>query len=162
MKTLCQTATPALRRALVPAALCALLAGATEAQAATLVVDRDRAQCANARFTSIQAAVDAARPKDQIRVCPDRYSERVVIDKPLTVKGDAGAVQAVDCFQATASQPGARDRARQAILDPAGDGFTIALELTADRVIVAVWSSRARPSESTPAIGSPAIASTTT
>ena len=137
MKTLWPTATTALRRALLPGAMCALLAGATEAPAATLVVDRDRAQCANARFTSIQAAVDAARRNDQVRVCPDLYPERVVIDKPLTLMGEIGAVEAVDCFGATASQPGARDRARQAILDPPGDGFAIALKLTADRVTVA-------------------------
>jgi hypothetical protein len=69
--------------------------------AATLVVDRDGIECANADFTSIQAAVDAAQPGDLIRVWPDVYTETVVVDKALTLKGDPDAVAAIDCLQPT-------------------------------------------------------------
>lgn len=69
----------------VSAALSVAPAAAAEPTGATLVVDRDRAQCASAGFTSIQAAVDAAQPGDLIRVCPDHYPESVVIDKALTI-----------------------------------------------------------------------------
>jgi len=114
----------------------ALAAGASPAQAATLVVDRDKAQCAQAPYTSIQQAVDAAQPGDLIRVCPDHYSESVVINKPLTLKGDPDAVEAIDCFQSTPSQLGDLDPTQQAVVDPADDGFSIALKLNANDVVV--------------------------
>src|SRR6266850_6361261 len=44
-----------------------------------LIVDDDGADCPNAAFTSIQAAVDAAGPGDQIKVCPGTYQEQVRI-----------------------------------------------------------------------------------
>jgi hypothetical protein len=43
------------------------------------IVDDDRAQCPNAAFTSIQAAVVASGPGDLIRVCPGLYLEQVDI-----------------------------------------------------------------------------------
>src|SRR5262245_36328491 len=84
-----------------------------------LVVDRDRAQCADAGFTSIQSAVDAARPGDQIVVCPDRYNESVVINKRLTITGDPDAIAAIDCFQTSPSQLGDLDPSRYVSVDPA-------------------------------------------
>jgi hypothetical protein len=45
------------------------------------IVDDDHAQCPNAQFSSIQAAVDAASPGDQIKVCPGMYREQVRITK---------------------------------------------------------------------------------
>ena len=44
-----------------------------------LIVDDDAADCPDAAFTSIQAAVDAAGPGDQIKVCPGTYQEQVRI-----------------------------------------------------------------------------------
>jgi hypothetical protein len=52
-----------------------------------LLVDNDHAQCPNAQFTSIQAAVNAAPPGATINVCPGTYPETVRIAKPLTVRG---------------------------------------------------------------------------
>jgi parallel beta-helix repeat protein len=49
----------------------------------TLVVDKDRVQCPDADFQSIQAAVTAAQPGTTIDVCPDIYNEAVKIT-PLT------------------------------------------------------------------------------
>jgi Right handed beta helix region len=100
---------------------------------ATLVVDRDGVECANAEFSSIQPAVDAAQPGDLIRVCPDLYSETVVVDKPLTLKADPDAVAAIDCFQPTL---GELPVDQQAIVDPSGEGFSIAFKLQADDVVL--------------------------
>jgi parallel beta-helix repeat protein len=43
------------------------------------VVDDDHAQCPDAQYTSIQAAVDDAGPGDRIKVCPGTYQEQVTI-----------------------------------------------------------------------------------
>jgi Right handed beta helix region len=57
-----------------------------------LVVDNSghRKSCLGTRhpFLAIQAAVDAARPRDTIRVCPGLYRENVVVQTPrLTIEG---------------------------------------------------------------------------
>jgi len=59
---------------------------------ATILVDDDKVQCPNAAFTSIQAAVNAANPGDTIRVCAGTYVEQLTIDKPLSIRGDNGAI----------------------------------------------------------------------
>jgi nitrous oxidase accessory protein NosD len=118
-------------------AACALAFAAADGAAsepATLVVDRDGVQCGNAGYASIQAAVDAAQPGDLIRVCPDLYTESVVVDKPLTLKADPDAVEAIDCLQPTLGDLPAD---QQAIVDPAGAGFSIAFKLEADDVELA-------------------------
>jgi hypothetical protein len=62
------------------------LAGATAAFAGDgpnmFIVDDDGAQCPNAAYTTIQAAVTAAGTDDQIKVCPGLYSEQVRISGP--------------------------------------------------------------------------------
>jgi len=91
----------------VTAAVLAALAPSS-AFASTWTVDDDKADCPNARFTSIQAAVDQAAPWDTVVVCPGLYLEQstptsgnntpsaagskngLTITKPLTLKG-AGA-----------------------------------------------------------------------
>src|SRR5258706_7576621 len=45
------------------------------------------AQVNSTHFTSIQAAVDAAKPGDTVKVLPGLYNEAVVVDKRLTVTG---------------------------------------------------------------------------
>src|SRR5215217_2976904 len=131
-----QRGVPILKAAVLGAiAACTLAFSAADGAAkgrATLVVDRDGAQCANAEFTSIQAAVDAARPGDLIRVCPDLYTETVVVDKPLTLRGHVGAVEAVDCFADEVEV----DPTWQAIVDPPAGAFSIALKLEADDVVL--------------------------
>ena len=124
---------------LTPLAPVSAAAGSAPASAppSTWVVDRDGAECSKADFTSIQAAVDAARPRDVIRVCPDLYAESLIVDKPLTLIGEPDEVEAVDCFNPTVAQPGDADPTRHAIVDPAGDGFTVALRLAADDIVLA-------------------------
>lgn len=61
----------------------------------TLVVDNDLADCPEADFTSIQAAVTAAEPGSQILVCAGTYHESVTISKNdlrLLAKGEPGDV----------------------------------------------------------------------
>src|SRR3954454_8127118 len=80
----------------------------SSAFASTWTVDDNKADCPNARFNSIQAAVDQAAPWDTVVVCPGLYLEQstpssgnnspsqagsrngLTITKPLTIKG-AGA-----------------------------------------------------------------------
>ena len=99
---------------------------------ATLVVDDDRAQCAQAGFTSIQAAVHAAPAGSLVRVCPGRYPESVTITKPLTLKGQPDAVEAIDCFESTLPPV---DAAQNALIEPPG-GAAATVELAASGVDV--------------------------
>jgi hypothetical protein len=63
-----------------------------------VVVDDDHAQCHNAQYTSIQAAVNAAGPGIRIEVCAGTYAEEVLIataaknDLRLHARGRRGAV----------------------------------------------------------------------
>jgi hypothetical protein len=77
-------------------------AGATSVAATvppqSYVVDDDRRQCPEATFNTITSAVDAAPPASLIQVCPGTYRESVTVRKPLTVRGDTRAVDAIDCL----------------------------------------------------------------
>ena len=94
----------ALRTACVLGALPALAPAA--ATASTWTVDDDKAQCPNAGFASVQAAVDQAAPNDTVIVCDGLYEEvgtlppssanspvqagatvALAISKPLKLKG---------------------------------------------------------------------------
>ena len=57
------------------------------------MVDDDRAQCPNAQFTSINAALSAASPGDTIQVAAGIYQEHVIVGKSVTILGaQAGVV----------------------------------------------------------------------
>ncbi len=53
----------------------------------THLVDDDKAECPSAGFSTIQSAIDAAGPRDVIKVCPGIYDEQLKIAKPLTIEG---------------------------------------------------------------------------
>ncbi len=55
-----------------------------------ILVDDNKVQCPTAAFTTIQAAVNAAKPGDVIRVCAGTYHEQVVIEKSLSLEADNG------------------------------------------------------------------------
>jgi nitrous oxidase accessory protein NosD len=57
-----------------------------------LIVDDDKVECPNASFTTIQSAVDAASPSDEIHICKGTYVEQVVIRKALDIDADNGAI----------------------------------------------------------------------
>jgi len=57
-----------------------------------LLVDDDKVQCPTATFTSVQDAINAAKPGNLIRVCPGAYREQLSIDKSLSIEGDNGAI----------------------------------------------------------------------
>src|SRR6266511_593795 len=125
-----------IRAIALVAAFAVLASGAGGAAAAapqTLVVDDDRGQCAGAGFTSIQSAVDAAQAGDLIRVCPGLYAESVTTDKPLTLKADPDAIEALDCFQST---PPELATSQYAIVDPTGDAFSTAFTLRAHGIVL--------------------------
>jgi hypothetical protein len=75
-----------------------VLCFAQSAFASTVTVDDDHAECPAAGFTSVQAAVDAAKSGDTVIICPGKYAEgtgavgtnALTINKSLTLKG-AGA-----------------------------------------------------------------------
>ena len=103
----------------------------------TLVVDDDGAQCGPHAYSSIQAAVDAAHRGDRVRVCPGRYAERVVVNKPLTLIGQPAAVAALDCFSEQTSEPDDLDGTVVPVLEPPDAEETPVLRLTEDRIEVA-------------------------
>ena len=67
------------------------------------MVDDDKVECPNAGFTTIQSAVDAASPGDEIHVCKGTYVEQVAIRKPLEIRADNGAVLMPSSMQANAA-----------------------------------------------------------
>jgi pectin methylesterase-like acyl-CoA thioesterase len=53
----------------------------------TLTVGQSGANCPNAQYTTIGAAVSAANSGDVVEICPALYAEQLVITKPLTLVG---------------------------------------------------------------------------
>ena len=114
-------------------------AAADEASGA-IVVDDDNVQCPNAEISTIQKAVDKAAKKnsdrvtqndvDVVRVCPGLYAEQVSVREPLTIRGDAETVQALDCFAPTLTP----DPNMQAIVAAAPDTPTRIFNLQADNI----------------------------
>ena len=56
------------------------------------VVGNNPADCPDAQFSTIQAAVNAASPGTVIRICRGTYPEQVSIKKPLSLRGEGGVV----------------------------------------------------------------------
>jgi hypothetical protein len=102
------------------------------ANAATLAVDDDRAQCPAAGFTSIQAAVDAADPGDTVAVCPGRYVEgsgapgtnALTIAKDLNIRGAGADVVVIQPRRSTPTG-GQIAEARMDIRNAVGDIVSI-------------------------------------
>ena len=63
-----------------------------------LVVDDDLVQCPRAAFTGVQAALDAARIGDTVRVCGGTYAGAVMLDKSVSLVAQVPAAPGVDCL----------------------------------------------------------------
>ncbi len=74
-----------------------------------ILVDDDKVQCPTAAYTSIQSAVNAAKPGDVIRVCAGTYREQVVIDKSLSLEADNGVIVIPSDVVANATGPSSAD-----------------------------------------------------
>jgi nitrous oxidase accessory protein NosD len=59
----------------------------TWCSASTLIVGKPNTACPNAQYTTITAAVNAAAPGDEIKICPALYPEQLIITKALTLRG---------------------------------------------------------------------------
>lgn len=105
------------------AAATAFPAVPSQAAQAVLVVDDNGAQCPGAPFTTIQEAITAASPGDEIRVCAGTYSEVVTVNKAnLRLVGPAVAPTGNACRLA-----GAPDPTRQAIIQSTGGSGSVRL-----------------------------------
>jgi hypothetical protein len=60
---------------------------ATSVHARTWFVDDDALDCFDADHATVQAAIDAAEPRDVVVVCPGVYAEQLVIRKPMSLIG---------------------------------------------------------------------------
>jgi nitrous oxidase accessory protein NosD len=60
-----------------------------------IIVAKDKALCPTAAYTTIQAAVNAAKPGDIIRICAGTYDEQVTINTELVLEADNGVVKPV-------------------------------------------------------------------
>ena len=92
------------------------------------IVDNDLAQCPNAAFTSIQAAVEASGPGDQIRVCPGLYQEQVDIGAGhdgLTVFSQQPLQAIIKAPQPAMAEPGDIVRIHEGVQDVTIRHFTI-------------------------------------
>jgi parallel beta-helix repeat protein len=80
-----------------------LLCFASQARSKQILVAVDRVPCPSATFTSIQTAVNAASPGDQIIVCKGVYVEQLVIRKSLSIDASSGTILMPSAMQANAT-----------------------------------------------------------
>jgi parallel beta helix pectate lyase-like protein len=124
-----------------------IVAEASPASAATLVVDDDNVQCSTATYTTINSAIAAASTGDTIKVCPGTYNEMVNVNKnKLTLLGAQAGVDA-------RTRPFVPDPTTQSIIqDPCGpvqftaddielNGFTVQGSILPDPCFLSgIWS----------------------
>lgn len=79
-------------RALVFAVLMFVLAHPASAANGFLIVGNQPANCPDAQFTTIQAALNAAGPGQRIHLCRGTYPEQLKITKPVHIDSDNGVV----------------------------------------------------------------------
>jgi len=72
-----------------------LVAGSSSAaHGVTLVVSNSSRPCPGATFTTIQSAINAASPGDEIVICNGTYAEQLSITKSLDIEAHSGALLA--------------------------------------------------------------------
>jgi parallel beta-helix repeat protein len=86
-----------LRRLAILSSVFVCFSTTAPAFAATIVVDNDFADCPQADFNTIQAAVAAAQAGDKILVCPGIYEETVLVNKSdLRIEAQAAPAHLAD------------------------------------------------------------------
>jgi parallel beta-helix repeat protein len=98
------------------------------------IVDKDRVQCPQADYQSIQEAVAASPPGSTIKVCPDLYTEHVIAAgrKLIKISGGNGEInERPRCFE-----PEPPDPTRDAIVDGVGRSFTLRSDTVLDGFVV--------------------------
>jgi len=121
------------------------LAIAPSALAATLTVDDDGHDCPAARYTSVQAAVNAAAYGDVIDVCPGTYVEgsglpgtnALTIRRSLTIRGAGADLVTIEPRRSTpsggqiaASRPVLRNRVGNIVSIAGGASFPINVDIS--------------------------------
>ncbi len=63
--------------------------------------------CRSASYSTIQSAVDAAKPGATVTVCPGSYTEDVIVSSPLTLRGVDATIQGTSSANGNCDQLGA-------------------------------------------------------
>jgi hypothetical protein len=81
-----------------------------------LVVSNNPAICPAAKFTTIQGAINAASPGDEIVICDGIYAEQLSITKSLDIDADSGAFLVPASIQQNATSLATGDAIAAAVL----------------------------------------------